>query len=57
VESFIGELRDELMNREIFDTLLEARVITEAWWRNYHRHRPPAPEAKRVENFPSEAVS
>ncbi len=27
VESFIGKLRDELLNGEIFDTLLEAKVI------------------------------
>ena len=30
VESFIGKLRDELLNVEIFDTLLEARVLIEA---------------------------
>lgn len=29
VESFIGKLRDELLNGEIFDTLLEARVLIE----------------------------
>jgi len=27
--SFIGKLRDELLNVEIFDALLEARVLTE----------------------------
>ena len=27
VESFNGKLRDELLNGEIFDTLLEARVL------------------------------
>jgi putative transposase len=31
VESFIGKLRDEVLNGEIFDTLLEARVIMERW--------------------------
>jgi len=30
VESFIGKLRDELLNGEIFDTLLEAQVIIES---------------------------
>jgi hypothetical protein len=30
-ESFIGKLRDELLNGEIFDTLLEAQVIMENW--------------------------
>ena len=29
VESFNGKLRDELLNGEIFDTILEARVLTE----------------------------
>ena len=31
VESFNGKLRDELLNGEIFDTLLEARVLLELW--------------------------
>jgi putative transposase len=35
VESFIGKLRDELLNGEIFDTLLEAQVIIENWRREY----------------------
>jgi transposase InsO family protein len=30
VESFIGKLRDELLNGEIFEKLLEARVLIEA---------------------------
>jgi putative transposase len=53
VESFIGKLRDELLNLEIFDTLLEARVVIESWRREYNQfrphsslgYRPPAPEA------------
>lgn len=53
VESFIGKLRDELLNGEIFDTLLEAQVIIEGWRREYNQsrphsslgYRPPAPEA------------
>jgi putative transposase len=52
-ESFNGKLRDELLNVEIFDTLLEARVLVERWRRDYNRvrphsslgYRPPAPEA------------
>ena len=31
IESFNGNLRDELLNREIFDTLLEAKVLIERW--------------------------
>jgi len=29
IESFNGKLRDELLDREIFDTLLEPKVLTE----------------------------
>jgi transposase InsO family protein len=54
IESFNGKLRDELLNREIFDTLLEAKVLTERWRREYNQVRPhsalgylpPAPEAR-----------
>jgi transposase InsO family protein len=31
IESFNGKLRDELLNLEIFDTLLEAKVLIERW--------------------------
>jgi putative transposase len=31
VESFNGKLRDELLEREIFDTLREAKVLIERW--------------------------
>ncbi len=52
-ESFNGKLRDELLNGEIFDTLLEARVLIEMWRKEYNEvrphsslgYRPPAPEA------------
>ncbi len=33
LESFNGKLRDELLNGEIFDTLLEAQVLVERWRR------------------------
>ena len=53
IESFNGKMRDELLNREIFTTLLEAKVLVEGWRREYNRvrphsslgYRPPAPEA------------
>ena len=56
IESFNGKLRDELLNREIFETLQEAKVLIEFWRRDYNRHRPhsslgykpPAPEARRA---------
>jgi putative transposase len=52
-ESFNGKLRDELLNVEVFDTLLEAQVLVERWRRYYNTvrphsslgYRPPAPEA------------
>lgn len=52
IESFNGKLRDELLNREIFDTLLEAQVLIEGWRKEYNQvrphsslgYRPPVPE-------------
>jgi transposase InsO family protein len=52
IESFNGKLRDELLNREIFDTLFEAKVLVERWRVEYNtkrphsslNYRPPAPE-------------
>ena len=40
MESFHGKLRDELLDREIFDTLLEAKVLIERWRWHYNRVRP-----------------
>ncbi len=53
VESFNGRLRDELLNREIFYSLIEAQVLIERWRSLYNHvrphsalgYRPPAPEA------------
>ncbi len=53
IESFNGKLRDELLNREIFTTLTEAKVLIEQWRIEYNHirphsslgYRPPAPEA------------
>ena len=53
VESFNGKLRDELLNREIFTTLTEAKVLIEQWRMEYNHirphsslgYRPPAPES------------
>jgi transposase InsO family protein len=54
IESFNGKLRDELLNREIFYTSHEAKVLIEQWRQEYNqvrphsalRYQPPAPEAK-----------
>jgi transposase InsO family protein len=40
VESFNGKLRDELLNREIFYSLDEARVLSERWRIHYNTKRP-----------------
>jgi putative transposase len=56
IESFNGKMRDELLNREIFTTLEEARFLIEQWRREYNQvrphsalgYRPPAPEAIMV---------
>ena len=53
IESFNGKMRDELLSRETFTTLQEAKVLIEQWRREYNQvrphsalgYRPPAPEA------------
>ena len=53
LESSNGKLRDELLAREVFDTLPEAKVLVARWRRHYNAVRPhsalsyepPAPEA------------
>lgn len=55
VESFKGKLRDELLDCEVFDTLLEAKVLIGRWREAYNTvrphsslgYRPPAPESRR----------
>jgi len=39
-ESFNGKLRDELLNETLFRSLPHARVVLEAWRRDYNEHRP-----------------
>ncbi len=56
IESFNGKLRDELLNREIFTTLIGAKVLIGGWRKEYNQvrphsslgYRPPAPEAKML---------
>lgn len=40
VESFIGKLRDECPNEEVFRSIKEARVVIESWRREYNQRRP-----------------
>ncbi len=59
IESFNGKLRDELLNGEIFTTLLEAKVLIENWRQEYNHirphsslgYQPPAPQAIRTGTF------
>ena len=52
VESFNGTMANELLNRELFDTLYEAKVLLARWVREYNTvrphsalgYRPPAPQ-------------
>ncbi len=54
IESFSNKLRDELLNGEVFTTLIEAKIIIEQWRREYNQvrphsalgYRPSAPEAR-----------
>jgi putative transposase len=40
IESFHDKLRDECLNRELFGSLLEARIILEGWRNEYNQQRP-----------------
>jgi putative transposase len=40
IESFHDKLRDEFLNREIFGSLLEAKVMAEQWRIEYNQQRP-----------------
>jgi putative transposase len=40
IESFHDKFRDECLNRELFATLAEARVILESWRIEYNEERP-----------------
>ena len=59
VGSSNGKLRDELLDREVFDMLLEVQVLTEQYRQTYNcirRHsslgyRPPAPEVNLPANL------
>ena len=52
IDSFNGKLGDELLNGEIFYSLLEARLLINRWREHYNTerphsslgYRPPAPQ-------------
>jgi len=43
IESISAKLRDELLNREIFYTLEEAKILNEKWRKEYNQVRPHSP--------------
>ena len=59
VESFNGKLRDELLNRELFLSVIEARVLLDQWRIEYNQKRPhgslawqtPAAYAAKIETL------
>ena len=65
IESFNGKLRNELLNGEIFTTLLEAKVLIENWRREYNHirphsslgYRPSAPQAIETKSFTRPLIS
>ncbi len=56
VESFHSRFMDELLNRELFDTLWEAQVVIGDWREEYNTirphsslgYKPPAPKSKAI---------
>lgn len=58
VESFIGRMRDELLNEQVFDSLGHARRLLAAWRHDYNHVRPhsahgglsPAAVGERLRN-------
>ena len=61
---FSGKLRDELINREIFHALKEAKMLAEQWRVHYNTatprsslgDRPPAPQAVNPLVMPAQAT-
>jgi len=57
IESFHDKLRDECLNREIFGSLLEARVVIEEWRLYYNAERPHSSLGYQTPNeFASRAI-
>jgi len=62
IESFDEKMQDELLEREIFDTLLEAKILMERWCPEYSTVRPhsswgyrrPASDARPFIGWPQD---
>ena len=65
IQDTAGSLRDELLNGEIFYTLMEAKILIEAWRRHYNAvgphsslgYLPPASETATPPRPPSGSAS
>jgi putative transposase len=65
VESFHSRFRDELLSRELFDTLWEAQVVIKDWRHEYNTvrphsslgYKPPAPESRDISGSSGEGLS
>ena len=65
VESFNGKLRDELLDRELFNTIWEVQALTQQWRHEYNHqrphsaldYRPPAPDAVLASSSAPRAIS
>jgi transposase InsO family protein len=53
-ESFNGKFRNELLNREVFYNLREAKIVIEIWRQEYNTVRPHSSLDYRP--LPSEAI-
>ena len=57
IESFHDKLRDECLNRELFGSLLEARIILESWRVEYNTLRPHSSLEYRTPNQYAQALT
>lgn len=57
IESFHDKLRKECLNRELFGTLAEARIILESWRVEYNEERPHSSLGKRTPEEFAQAAS
>jgi transposase InsO family protein len=58
IESFNGKLRDEVLDRELFHSVKEAKVLVENWRLEYNNHRPHSSlEDKTPAQFAAECIA
>lgn len=58
IESFNGKLRNEVLDREIFHSVKEAKVLVENWRLEYNNHRPHSSlDDKTPAEFAAECIA